>query len=229
MEKGYFITGTDTNVGKTWATVALMHYFKGQGKSVIGLKPVASGCYVKDQVLVNADALLLREHATVKLDYRLINPYAYELPASPHIAGKDNPVDFDHILKSFEFIKDLAQVIVIEGAGGWYSPLSTLQDNSDLAKVLGLPVILVIAIKLGCINHAKLTYQAINKCGTRCAGWVAVCSQPDLLCADEILSTLKKMLDAQLLGILPYSETPDFNVLAKNYCFDQCVDSLINF
>jgi dethiobiotin synthetase len=229
MEKGYFITGTDTNVGKTWATVALMHYFKGQGKSVIGLKPVASGCYVKDQVLVNADALLLQENATVKLDYGLINPYAYELPVSPHIAGKDNPVDFNQIIKSFESIKDLAQVIMIEGAGGWYSPLNTLQDNSDLAKVLGLPVILVIAIKLGCINHAKLTHQAIKNCGTRYAGWVAVCSQPDLPCADETVCTLKKMLDAPLLGILPYSEPPDFNVLANSYCFVQCIESPIDF
>ena len=93
MERAYLITGTGTNVGKTWATVALMQYFKNQGKSVIGLKPVASGCFDKDGSLVNPDALFLQDNATVKLDYRQINPYAYDLPVSPHIAGKETPVD----------------------------------------------------------------------------------------------------------------------------------------
>lgn len=217
MEKGYFITGTDTNVGKTWATVALMRYFKNQGKSVIGVKPVASGCTLKDGFLVNADALFLQENATINLDYQQVNPYAYALPVSPHIAGKDNPVELDVIVAAFNAIKEQAEIILVEGAGGWYSPINEYQDNSDLASALALPVLLVVAIKLGCINHAKLTYQAINSDDAVCAGWIAVCTDPDTLNANEIVATLTSKLDMPLLGVLPYTEAPDFDVLAKNY------------
>ena len=171
MERGYFITGTDTHVGKTWATVALMRYFQGKGKSVIGMKPVASGCTMQNGILVNDDALLLQKYATVQLDYQSINPYAYALPVSPHIAGKDNPVELALIVDGFNAIKTQAQIILVEGAGGWYSPLNQSQDNSDLAAALNLPVILVVSIKLGCINHAKLTYQAILNGPVSC-GWL---------------------------------------------------------
>lgn len=221
MEQGYFVTGTGTNAGKTWATVALMRYFKGKGKSVIGLKPVASGCIAnKDGRLVNADALLLQENATVRLDYRSVNPYAFALPVSPHIAGKDNPVELDVIVDGFNAIKEQAQVILVEGAGGWYSPLNENQDNSDLAVALALPVLMVVAVKLGCINHAKLTYQAIKSDRVTCAGWIAVCADATAMYPEEIVSTIKKMLDVPLLGVLPYMDGPDFDVLARNYTFN---------
>jgi dethiobiotin synthetase len=225
MEKGYFITGTDTNVGKTWATVALMRYFKSQGKSAIGMKPVASGCTMQDGLLVNADALLLQENATIKLDYQQVNPYAYALPVSPHIAGKDKPVELAVIVAAFNALKDQAQIILVEGAGGWYSPINQHQDNSDLASVLALPVLLVVAIKLGCINHAKLTYQAMNSDDVVCAGWIAVCTDPDTLNADEIVATLTRRLDVPLLGVLPYTEVPDFDALARNYSFNSASNS----
>lgn len=217
MEQGYFITGTDTNIGKTWATVALMQYFKNQGKSVIGMKPVATGCTLKDGMLVNDDALLLQEHATVKLDYRQINPYAFSLPVSPHIAGKDNPVDLAVIVDGFNAISDYAEAILVEGAGGWYSPLNESQDNSDLAAALGLPVLLVVAIRLGCINHAKLSYQAIMSSGVSCAGWIAVCINPNELHIEENIATLSKWLDSPLLGVLPYVNTPNFDRLARQF------------
>ncbi len=219
MEQAYFITGTDTNVGKTWATVVLMRYFKGQGKSVIGLKPVASGCIWEEGRLVNADALLLQDNATVKLDYGLINPYAFERPVSPHIAGKGNPVELNVIGNIFNSVKEYAQIILVEGAGGWYSPLNQHQDNSDLASVLNLPVILVVAIKLGCVNHAKLTFQAIRKDCVVCAGWIAVCTEPQLECLDDIVRTIRDSFDIPLLGILPYLNTPDFVGLAENISF----------
>jgi dethiobiotin synthetase len=217
MEQGYFITGTDTNVGKTWATVALMRYFQGKGKSVVGMKPVASGCSLLDGMLVNADALLLQEYASMKLDYDLINPYSFALPVSPHIAGKDNPVELDVIINGFKAIKHLAQIVLVEGAGGWYSPINNYQDNSDLASALALPVLLVVAIKLGCINHAKLTYQAILNRGVECAGWVAVCNEADVSCSDEIIAKIKSTLAVPMLGILPYLETADFDTFAG--CF----------
>ncbi|MBK8816288.1 MAG: dethiobiotin synthase [Methylococcaceae bacterium] len=215
MEQGYFITGTDTNVGKTWASVALMRYFQAQGKSVIGLKPVASGCYAKDSKLFNDDALLLQANASIKLDYDLVNPYAFEPPVSPHIAGKELPVDLMVIKSIFEQVKEQAQVVIVEGAGGWYSPLNDVQDNSDLAKELNLPVIMVVAIKLGCINHAKLTYDAIQKCGLSCAGWIGVYIDNSQLSPEMMVESIKKRLDTPLLGELPYLEVPDFKKLAE--------------
>lgn len=216
MEQGYFITGTDTNVGKTWATVALLRYFKAKGKSAIGLKPVASGCFIKDSQLFNEDALLLQENASVKLDYGLVNPYAFELPVSPHIAGKDRPVELSLIKEVFGQVKDKAQIVLVEGAGGWHSPLNTYQDNSDLAKALNLPVILVVAIKLGCINHARLTYHAIKQRGLSCVGWIAVHSDRSQLFPEMTVSYIKDALGAPLLAGLPYTNTADFDQLAEN-------------
>lgn len=215
MEKGYFITGTDTNVGKTWATVTLMRYFKIQGKSVVGMKPVASGCRVQDGRLRNEDALLIQENTSLSVDYDLINPYAYELPVSPHIAGVDNPVKLDLLIAKFELLKTVADVVIVEGAGGWYSPLNEREDNSDLAKALALPVIMVVGIRLGCINHAKLAYQAIMQSGVAFAGWIAVCTDPELLSRDDNILTLKKALDVPLLGVLPYRKVADFKFFSE--------------
>ena len=214
MEKGYFITGTDTNAGKTWATIALMRYFKQQGKSVAGMKPVASGCFMQDGQLKNEDALLIQENASLKIDYDLINPYAYELPVSPHIAGINNPVNLATIVERFNTLKELAEIVLVEGAGGWYAPLNDREDISDLAKALALPVIIVVAIRLGCINHAKLTWQAIQHSGIPCAGWIAVCVDPDMLKPDENIRTIKTALNVPLLGVLPYLASADFDLLA---------------
>jgi dethiobiotin synthetase len=214
MEKGYFITGTDTNAGKTWATIALMRYFKQQGKFVAGMKPVASGCFMQDGQLKNEDALLIQENASVKIDYDLINPYAYELHVSPHIAGINNPVKLATIVEKFNALKELAEIVLVEGAGGWYAPLNDSEDISDLAKSLALPVIIVVAIRLGCINHAKLTWQAIQHSGITCAGWIAVCVDPDMLKPDENICTIKTALSVPLLGVLPYLTNADFDLLA---------------
>jgi dethiobiotin synthetase len=221
MKKGYFITGTDTNAGKTWATIALMRYFKRQGKSVAGMKPVASGCSFpcaawecQDGQLKNEDALLIQGNASVKIDYDLINPYAYELPVSPHIAGINNPVKLATIVERFNVLKELADIVLVEGAGGWYAPLNDSEDISDLAKSLALPVILVVAIRLGCINHAKLTWQAIQHSGIPCAGWIAMCVDQDMLKPDENIRAIKTALNVPLLGVLPYLESADFDLLA---------------
>ena len=214
MTQGYFITGTDTDAGKTCATLALMRYFKRQGKSVLGMKPVASGCTLQSGELKNADALLIQEHASIAVDYQLINPYAYELPISPHIAGIHNPVKLAVIVERFNSLKALADVVIVEGAGGWYAPLNTQDDISDLANALALPVILVVGLRLGCINHAKLSYQAIQLLGIACAGWIAVCVDPDLLNRDENIQTITAALPVPLFGILPYQQPLDFELLA---------------
>ena len=209
MRQGFFITGTDTNVGKTWTTVALMRHFKATGRSVLGLKPVASGCEWVNGKLLNSDALLLQKHASFQLDYDLINPYAFELPVSPHIAGGNNQANIDKLIVNFNLIKDQADIILVEGAGGWYSPITDTCANSGLAKALNLPVLLVVAIKLGCINHAMLTYQAIIRDGSNCAGWIAVHAEQDVLASDEIMATLTSMLKPPLVGNLPHQSSAD--------------------
>ena len=224
MGQAYFITGTDTNVGKTWATVALMRHFKAAGKTVVGMKPVASGSRLVNAKLYNDDALLLQQNASVKLGYDLVNPYAYEPPVSPHIAGKDCPVDLQVIIEAFNAIRSQAEIVLVEGAGGWYSPINDRQANSDLARALGLEVILVTGIRLGCINHARLTYEAINKGGLECSGWVSVHVDPDQHCQEEIVATLQAALPIPLLARLPHLSNPDFDALSR--CF--IIDSLTN-
>jgi dethiobiotin synthetase len=221
MEQGYFITGTDTNAGKTWATVALMRYFRRRGKTVAGMKPVASGCALPgaawerpDGRLKNEDALLIQENASARIAYDLINPYAYELPVSPHIAGIGNPVKLATIAEKFNTLKTVADIVLVEGVGGWHAPLNDREDVSDLAKALALPVIIVVAIRLGCINHAKLTYAAVQQSGLPCAGWIAVCVDPGMLKPEENIHTIKAALNTPLLGVLPYLDTADFDLLA---------------
>ncbi|MFU8787846.1 MAG: dethiobiotin synthase [Methylobacter sp.] len=215
MATGYFITGTDTEVGKTWATIALMRHLQNRGKLVVGMKPVAAGCAMQDGQLKNEDALLIQENASVPVAYELINPYAYELPVSPHIAGADNPADLAQLVVQCERLKKLADSVVVEGAGGWYSPLNEREANSDLAVALALPVIMVVAIRLGCINHARLTYQAIRQSGVSCAGWIAMCTDPAMLSRDENIATIKSAVDAPLLGVLPYRDIADFEFFSE--------------
>jgi dethiobiotin synthetase len=220
MKQAYFVTGTDTNVGKTWATLALMTYFKNQNLSVIGMKPVASGCKKIDDEWRNNDALAIQKMGSQFVDYSLLNPYAYELPISPHLAGKTNPVDLKKIFANFQTLQNLANVIVVEGAGGWYAPLNENETIADLAKKLNVPIILVVAIRLGCINHAQLTVEAIKNASLDCAGWIAVCNDANFSCVDLTIESLVARLQIPLIGILPYSETANFEDLARQIQFN---------
>lgn len=205
MKRTYFITGTDTNVGKTWATLALMNHFKQQNLSVLGMKPVASGCEKIGDEWKNDDALAIQKNGSFVVDYEIINPFAYELPISPHLAGKENPANFDTILANFQTLQKLADVVIVEGAGGWYAPLTENETIADLAKLLDLPIILVVGIRLGCINHALLTAQAIQNAGLHCVGWLAVCNDANFECVDLTIESLKERLEIPLLAIFPYS------------------------
>ncbi|MBM4207559.1 MAG: dethiobiotin synthase [Gammaproteobacteria bacterium] len=219
MQFNYFITGTDTNIGKTWATVALMNYFKSQGKTVAGMKPVASGCELIDGKLVNADALLLQEHASINLAYEAVNPYAYRLPISLHLAGRDNPANFPYLQKQYNQLKNQVDIVLVEGAGGWYSPVTVRQSNGDLANALGLPVLLIVGVRLGCINHALLTAKAIAADGATCAGWIANCLQPNEGFDVEVINLLKEQISAPCLGVLPYLPEQDFSQMLKSIDF----------
>jgi dethiobiotin synthetase len=216
MEQGYFITGTDTGVGKTWATLTLMRYFQRQGKIVVGMKPVASGCEFIEGMWRNEDALLIQKHASVALAYDLVNPYAYQLPVSPHLAGEENPVELDKVATRFNVLTQKAEIVLVEGVGGWLVPLNYQGDDvQEMAKVLGLPVIMVVAIRLGCLNHARLTHQAIVSSGLSCAGWIASCVDPQMQKQNENIETLHQLISTPLLGVLPYSEKVDFDLFIK--------------
>ncbi|MEQ1635833.1 MAG: dethiobiotin synthase [Methylococcales bacterium] len=214
MPQGYFITGTDTGVGKTWVAAALMRHLSLHGQTVAGMKPVASGCFLVNGQLQNEDALMLQKQCSMPLGYQQINPYAYALAVSPHIAGTDNPVDLGVIKAAFNALQALVDKVIVEGAGGWYSPLSNTIDNADLARMLNLPVILVVAIRLGCINQARLSLQAIKQSGIGCAGWIATCIDPELPARQETLDFLAGDLDVPLLGVMPYVVEQDVNLLA---------------
>ncbi|WP_026604393.1 dethiobiotin synthase [Methylomonas sp. 11b] len=216
MKSAFFITGTDTNVGKTWTTIALMRCLQMQGLSAVGMKPVAAGCEWHDGMLKNSDALLMQQYASVPLEYREINPYAFEAAISPHLACGGVEVSMDVIADGFVRLQQRVDVVLVEGAGGWYSPLSSDLDNAGLAQALRLPVILVVGVRLGCINHARLTMSAIRRSGLSCAGWVAVQIDPKMPGFDGNLAFLREVIEAPLLGVLPFLAAADFEFLATN-------------
>jgi dethiobiotin synthetase len=222
MQQGFFITGTDTNVGKTWVTVALMRYFRAQGKTVAGMKPVAAGCSSVNGKLINQDALLLQENASIPLVYDEVNPYAFELSVSPHLAAAKagRSVDIKELVEHYERLQKQVDILLVEGAGGWLAPLNETQDIADLACSFNLPIIIVVAIRLGCINHAKLTYQAVCLSGLQCAGWIAACTEAEMPCREENILTIDKVVAAPLLGIIPYCENADFDMFAMQLRID---------
>lgn len=214
MSKGFFITGTDTNVGKTWSTLALMRYWQRQGLTVAGMKPVAAGCEWLDGGWKNADALLLQQYGSTKCDYARINPYPFERAVSPHVACGDQQVDCQQLRQACLQMQDRVDVVLVEGAGGWFSPLDAAINNADLAVALALPVVMVVGMRLGCINHALLTWAAIRQSGLPCAGWIAVAVEPQMVAYRENLAYLSAAIDGPLVGVLPYLDALDRDVLA---------------
>ncbi|NOQ15569.1 MAG: dethiobiotin synthase [Methyloprofundus sp.] len=208
MAQGYFITGTDTGIGKTWTSLALMQYFQEKGKTVAGMKPVAAGCEIIDGQLKNDDALQLQEQSSIELPYSLVNPYAFSQPVSPHIAAKKagKEVDILHIQKEYLKLATLVDVVIVEGVGGWMVPLNDSQDVSNLAEQLNLPIIIVVGMRLGCINQARLTFAAINRLGGCCEGWIASCVEEDMDELDANIKTLEAFAGMPLLAIFPYQE-----------------------
>ena len=215
MGQGFFITGTDTDVGKTWATIALMRSLQNQGLTVLGMKPVAAGCAWQDGVLKNQDALLMQSHASVRQDYALINPYAFEKAISPHLACAETTIQPDVIEHSFKRLQAEADCLLVEGAGGWCSPLSSDLTNAQLAQYLDLPVILVVGLRLGCLNHADLTMQAIKHSGRTCAGWIGMVIDPVMQSLQANIDYLQNKMESPLLGVLPSLSYQDFEVLSN--------------
>ena len=218
---GLFVTGTDTDVGKTWATIALMRRLQNQGLLVNALKPVAAGCVEQAGQLGNPDAWLLQKFSSKSFEYYEINPYAFAKAASPHYACEGVSVDPEVIIKSYKKLDSQSEFVVVEGAGGWFSPVDQRWLNADLAKCLGLPVLLVVGLRLGCINHALLTAQAIKESGLGCLAWLAVVLDPDMEAIQSNLEYLSDRLDIPCLGVLPNLKQADFDFLAETISLDR--------
>lgn len=203
----YFVTGTDTGVGKTLISCALLHGFAARGKRVAGMKPVAAGC---DDDAANADVQALRSATNVLATLGQLNPYSFLQPVAPHIAARHAGVSInpERIVESYKELAALADVVIVEGAGGLLVPLGDKFDTADLAQLLELPVILVVGMRLGCLNHALLTAAAIQARGLVCAGWVANMVDEDMPFLQENIDTLKQRIRAPLLGIVPHQAAP---------------------
>ena len=213
MSTGFFITGTDTGIGKTTVSCALLHAFAGQGKKVIGMKPIAAGS--ENGQWIDVERLLAASNVSVSR--QLINPYAFDLPISPHIAAQQagTEVDLAVIHQAYQELSAKADIIIAEGAGGFLVPINQWQNGANLAQILNLPVILVVGMRLGCLNHALLTAQAIQAVGLALAGWVANCIDPQMLALVENIQTLEQRLNSPLIGILPFAPEMDIQQRAK--------------
>jgi dethiobiotin synthetase len=216
MSQGYFVTGTDTGVGKTLVSCALLRAFAAQGKSAVGMKPVAAGCEESPAGLSCEDVERLMAAGSVVTPRELVNPYAFCPSIAPHIAAAQAGIEIrlERIATAFARLRVLADVVIVEGVGGWRVPLNEREDTADMARSLGLPVILVVGMRLGCLNHALLSASAIESTGLKLAGWVANRIDPDMPAYEENRRSLENRLMAPLLGEVPHRPRPDFSVAA---------------
>jgi len=216
VSHGVFVTGTDTGIGKSLASAALLSALNASGRRACGMKPVASGCRTTPAGLRNEDAELLIAHSAGAPEYALVNPYAFAEPIAPHLAARAASIEIrlDPLLASFEALSTNTECVVVEGVGGWSVPLSATLMQADLVRALRLPVILVVGLRLGCINHALLSARAIVADGCELIGWIGNRIDPDMLRAEDNIATLRERLPAPCLGVLPYSTAPDPRALA---------------
>ncbi|MEK6593336.1 MAG: dethiobiotin synthase [Pseudomonadota bacterium] len=220
---GFFVTGTDTGVGKTLVTCALLRAFAARGKRVVGMKPVAAGAVQDEGGLRNQDVEQILAAGNIAAPRRLVNPYCFEAPIAPHIAASAAGVSIDLavIQESYAELACKADIMIVEGAGGFCVPLSAREDMADLAQCLGLPVLLVVGMRLGCINHALLTAQAIRARGLRLAGWLANHIDPALEQADANVAALAQRLHAPLIARIAFARDPDPRRVAAAMDVDQ--------
>ncbi len=216
MNHGVFITGTDTGVGKTLAAASLIAALNARGSTTVGMKPVASGSAVTSQGLRNTDAELLLAHSARRVDgsafdYAQINPYVFAEPIAPHLAAQDARIDIalDRITSAYAALSAAAACVVVEGVGGWMAPLGAKLMQADLVHALRLPVILVVGLRLGCINHALLSARAIRDDGCELLGWIGSTIEPAMLRREDNIAALRERLLAPCLGVLPHLHAAD--------------------
>ncbi|UYC11563.1 dethiobiotin synthase [Xanthomonas sp. CFBP 8445] len=212
----FYVTGTDTGIGKTIASTALLHALRARGQRAVGMKPVASGCTREAEGWRNEDALALQEASAPRPRYDDLNPYALPLPLAPELAAADAGVQLElaPIAAAFERLRAQADVVVVEGVGGWAAPLSATLDQADLARALRLPVVLVVGLRLGCLNHARLSAAAIAADGLQCIGWIGNEIDPAMERIDDNMAMLRTRLPMPCWGRLPYRPQPQAEQLA---------------
>jgi len=210
MSRSFFVTGTDTGVGKTLVTAALLRRLRESGVRVAGMKPVAAGVVTGPEGPANADALLLQSESSIRHPYALVNPWLFEPAIAPHIAAADAGVviDTDRIVRAHDMLRITADVVLAEGAGGFLVPLDARRSFAELPGLLDMEVLLVVGLRLGCLNHALLTADAIAARGYRLAGWIGNCIDPAFARRDANVATLTEMIAAPCLGIVPWLPDP---------------------
>jgi dethiobiotin synthetase len=202
---GYFITGTDTGVGKTLVAVALTRALAALGKRVAVMKPVAAGTVRTPEGEFNDDALELLAASNVKAAYEIVNPWLLKTPASPHLAARADGVAIRHdrIIAAFDKLAASSDLVLVEGAGGWLAPISATETMADVAEKLALPVILVVGLRLGCLNHALLTREALRSRGLGFGGWIANRLEAEMPFANANIETLSSRFGVAPLGVVP--------------------------
>lgn len=208
---GVFVAGTDTGVSKTLVASALLYALRKQYALVVGMKPVSAGAMLLDGAWQSDDAIQLRAASSFSSEPELDNPYCLKTATSPHLAAQLDSVDIaiDHIVKCYRQLTWRADVVVVEGAGGLLVPLNQTENGADLAQALALPVVLVVGLRLGCLNHAVLTAEAIRARGLTLAGWICNRVDPEMLGQDENIAYLKAHLHAPMLADIQHMETPE--------------------
>lgn len=227
---GFFITGTDTEIGKTFVSALLIKLLVEEGLNVAAMKPVASGAKIVNGSLQNEDALILLQASNVDIDYSLANPYVFADAVSPHIAAEAAgiEIDLDKIKNNFNSLKEKSDVVVVEGVGGWYAPLRYDVTVADLAKKINLPVVIVVGMRLGCLNHALLTVDAIRQSGVPIAGWIANHVEENFSAAEKNIATLKRLLiDIPLLASVAYQKKCSSPTLQYHSNTKTLIDSLL--
>ncbi len=208
MTRGIYVTGTDTGIGKTTVSCALLHALRARGLRAVGMKPVASGCERTPDGWRNDDALRLLAASEPQPDYALVNPYALPDPTAPELAARDVGVEvaMPSLRVAFDALAASSDVVVVEGVGGWAAPLSAQLDQCELSRELGIPILLVVGLRLGCINHARLTARAIRSDGLRLLGWIGNAVDADFHRSEETIAILDRELGfgAPRLGLLPH-------------------------
>ena len=214
--RSVYVTGTDTGAGKTLASTALLHALRGHGLRAVGMKPVASGCTHGADGWRNDDALALQAASDPRPAYADLNPFALPEPLAPELAAREAgiPVTLPPLLEAHARLAAQADAVVVEGVGGWMAPLSGDLMQADLARALDLPVVLVVGLRLGCLNHAYLSARAIAADGCRLAGWIGTGVDPGMARIDDNRALLAARLEAPCLGWLPWQAAPDPAALA---------------
>jgi len=216
MPREFFVTGTDTGVGKTLVTAALLRRLRESGVAVAGMKPVAAGSTAGPEGPANEDALLLQAESSIRHPYDVVNPWLFEPAIAPHLAAAEAGVAIgtDRIVAAHARIRAGADIVLAEGAGGFLVPLDASRSFADLPALLGMEVLLVVGLRLGCLNHALLTAEAVGRRGLRLTGWVGNAIDPQFARAEDNLATLTARLPAPCLGVVPWMTPPDVGLAA---------------